>query len=74
MGEHSQQRGDTIIRKNWLIKAFLNEIKVEHFHAYDLVMFLFVLINQGKYYAQDSILGRLIKLQKNESGNLQYLE
>ena len=31
------------------------KLKVEPFHAYDLVMFLFVLINQAKYYAQDSI-------------------
>jgi hypothetical protein len=38
------------------------KLKVEPFHAYDLVMFLFVLINQAKYYAQDSILGRLICL------------
>ena len=38
------------------------KLKVEHFHAYDLVMFLFVLINQAKYYAQDSILGHLICL------------
>ena len=38
------------------------KLKVEPFHAYDLVMFLFVLINQAKYYAQDSILGRLIRL------------
>jgi hypothetical protein len=39
------------------------KLKVEHFHAYDWL--LFVLIKQAKYYAQDtgnqySILGRLI--------------
>ena len=41
------------------------KLKVEHFHAYDLVSIF--LINQAKYYAQDtgnqySILGRLICL------------
>ena len=31
MGENSQYRGDKIIRKNWLIKAFSNEIKSRTF-------------------------------------------
>ena len=61
MGEKSQQRRDKIIRKNWLIKAFSNDIFTL------MTWFLFVLINQAKYYAQDtgnqySILGRLICL------------
>jgi hypothetical protein len=41
MGEYSQYRGDKIIRKNWLIKAFSMKFKVEHFHAYDLVSICF---------------------------------
>jgi hypothetical protein len=41
------------------------KLKVEHFHAYDLVSIFF--INRAKYYAHDtgnqnSILGRLICL------------
>jgi hypothetical protein len=31
MGGNSQYRGDKIIRKNWLIKAFSNEIKSRTF-------------------------------------------
>jgi hypothetical protein len=61
--------------KNWLIKAFSNDIFTL------MTWFLFVLINQAKYYAQDtgnqySILGHLIclpdcdKTSENESGNL----
>jgi hypothetical protein len=50
-----------IIRKNWLINAFSNDI----FPL--MTLFLFVLINQAKYYAQVTgnqyrILGRLICL------------
>ena len=57
MGENSQQRGDKIIRKKWLLKAFSNDIFTL------MTWFLFVLINQAKYYAQYtgnqySILGR----------------
>jgi hypothetical protein len=55
MGENSQKRGDKIIRKNWLKNLF------------QMTWFLFVFINQTKYYAHDtgnqySILGRLICL------------
>jgi hypothetical protein len=64
-----------MIRKNWLIKAFSNDIVTL------MTWFLFVLINQAKYYAQVTenqyrILGRLICLpdcdetSENESGNL----
>ena len=61
-----------LLVKNWLIEAFSNDIFTL------MTWFLFVFINQAKYYAQDtgnqySILGRLIclpdcdKTSENES-------
>jgi hypothetical protein len=45
MGEYSQYHGDKIIQKNWLIKAFSNEIKSRTFSCLLPGFYLFWLTN-----------------------------